>query len=114
MSSKVSLITPDSEEFIDMMDAMELSSKAKNERADYNALARIYNEAPIGSFMVLEDTEKQRAKNIIVILQGRGIRVPEDAEVTKPTRNNQGVIPVKDRRIVVKKVSKAKMNIIGK
>lgn len=115
MSGKVAtLVTPDSAEFADLQDTVDASEKAKASRVNYNEVAELYNQAPVGSFMVLEWTANVRKGNVIIILQGRGLRVPEDVEVTKPARNAAGVIPSKDRRVVIKKITNAQMGLVGK
>lgn len=83
-------------------------------KIDYNELAETYNDAEIGSIVLLEAGLKVRANNLIAIVKGRGLAYKKDFTAGKLMKDNEGnSIAPSERPIAVTKMTNKKMGLVG-
>ena len=112
-------ITPDNEQYHGILEAME--SGKRSETYDYNKLADAYNDAPVGSVILIKMPPSTKTNNVVKVLNGRelnskvsksetGEEVAPDFSIKRLIRDAKGVsIPADRRPLALTKNSDAKM-----
>ena len=110
--SQFDLVKPEDPAY-DMIDRA-LSANTPKERFNYDPFARAYNDASIGSVLLLGLHPNSRRTNVISVLEGRGLVYDIDFTVTKIIYDMEKKMLPKDRRhMAIKKLSEAQLRLTG-
>lgn len=116
MSNDFKVIPPDSEHHEGIAAAVQHSDglyERGRQVIDYNALAEKYNEAPIGTVILLALPSSYRIANMVRVLAGRGLVKDQDFVAVRIVRDMAGKhLPPGDRAVSITKVSTAEIRVI--
>jgi hypothetical protein len=106
------VIKPGDDAYDKVFTAVE--ANGPRQRTDYDPFAKRYNEAPVGSFILLETSAQARRTNVESVLQGRGLDPGKDFEATKLKTDAAGNPLPKDKRFMaIKKLSEQRMKLLS-
>src|SRR5210317_1832917 len=85
-------------------------NKRRMTRVDYDALSKQYNEAKVGSIILMQASRATKISNVIRVLSGRGLKRWVDVDVLRLNVAADGtVIPIERRPLVIEKLSDKEM-----
>jgi len=110
MSNKVKIMTPGSDSHKKLVRSQP---RARKYSIDYNEVADLYNNAEVGSILILPESQHLKTSNVVRVLTNRGLSAAE-FEVFKARIDADGrsINEPSDRPVGIRKLTSGQMKVI--
>ena len=104
--TEVAVLKPGTDEHAAAEFSIDTAVNHQSKKFDYNKLALAYNGAPVGSVLVLGNSNHLQTSNVVTILVARGLISKRDFNLNKAIRDVNGKrLAKEDRNLLMKKLT---------